>query len=407
MLGPMRLLLIVLAAVVMAQGGLGQCYSLPAPDEGEERIFAQNACAGVSNNPPNPTVFTIDEPSTITKIGTYHWNDASGETPGTIGLQDEYGYIYGPWQAVGDFGMGGVPNAFWIVYLSPALNLPAGTYTIIDSDPATWSYTYESDNCGIASVIGFGAGSSAQPSWDLTGVWDCNDGGTYYIRQSEDTIWWFGEPTYEPGGWSNDAKGTIILDTIEMEWSDVPKGSAQNEGTLVLQIESNDRLTALQQTGGFGGTIWTRRGSSQNQPNNPQGQTTTSADGKWTMGTGDVQVTLSWNANVDIDLHVKDPSGAEVYYNNPTVSSGGQLDLDNKCSNFVMGKPENIYWPTGKAPAGTYIVSVNYYADCTSSATPTGPVDWTVTTKVNGKTNTFTGTLNNEGDTQEVTTFQF
>ena len=47
---------------------------------------------------------------------------------------------------------------------------------------------------------------------------------------------WFGEPTYEPGGWSNDAKGTIILDTIEMEWSDVPKGSTQNEGTLFLQI---------------------------------------------------------------------------------------------------------------------------------------------------------------------------
>jgi hypothetical protein len=279
----MKLLFIVLAAVVVAPGALGQCYSLPAPDEGEERIFAQSACAAVTSNPPNPTVFTIDEPRTITKIGTYHWNDATGVTPGTIGLQDEWGNIYGPWQAVGDFGMGGVPNAFWIVYLSPALDLPPGTYTIIDSDPLTWSYTYESGNCGMASVVGLAAGSSAQPSWDLTGVWDCNDGGTYYIRQSADTVWWFGEPSNQPAGWSNVAKGTIISDTIEMDWSDVPKGSSKNEGTLVIQIESNDRLTAQQQTGGFGGSVWTRRGTSQSQPNNPEGQTTTSADGKWTM----------------------------------------------------------------------------------------------------------------------------
>lgn len=401
------IIFIILAAVAMTESGLGQCYSLPAPDEGEERIFAQDACSGVSNDPPNPTVFTLDETRTITKIGTYHWNYATGDMPGTIGLVDDYGNVYGPWQAEGDFGMGGVADAYWIVRLSPALELPAGTYTIVDSNPSTWSYTYESDNCGIAAVIGLTAGSISNPSWDLTGIWDCNDGGTYYIRQSGDTIWWFGEPSDQPAGWSNDARGTIVSDTIDLDWSDVPKGRTGNEGTLVLHIESNDRLTALQQTGGFGGTIWTRRGASQSQQGNSQGQTTTSPDGKWTMGTGDVQVTLSWNANADIDLHVQDPSGAEVYYNNPTVSSGGELDLDNKCSNFVLGKPENIFWPTGKAPAGTYKVSVNYYADCSSSGTPTGSVDWTVTTKVNGKMSTYRGTLNNVGETQEVTSFQF
>ncbi|HUS76375.1 MAG TPA: hypothetical protein VMY43_10250, partial [Methanothrix sp.] len=98
------LLFSILAAVIMTQAGLGQCYALPSPDEGEERIFAQSACSGVSNDPQSPTIFTIDEPKTMTKIGTYHWNDASGVSPGTIGLKDQFGKTYGPWQAEGESG---------------------------------------------------------------------------------------------------------------------------------------------------------------------------------------------------------------------------------------------------------------------------------------------------------------
>ncbi len=125
------------------------------------------------------------------------------------------------------------------------------------------------------------------------------------------------------------------------------------------------------------------------------------------MGTGDVQVTLTWNANADIDLYVEDPSGDEIYYRNPTVSSGGELDIDNRCSNFIMGMPENIYWPLGKAPVGRYKVRVNYYDDCGRFGVRTGPVDWTIKTKVNGRMYTFSGTLYDIGDTQDVTTFQF
>ena len=234
-------------------------------------------------------------------------------------------------------------------------------------------------------------------NWDLTGVWNCDDGGKYYIRQIGNTIWWYGDNNPDSPGFSNVMNGTICGNIITLNWADVPKGRTLNSGIMTLKIESSNRISAISKTGGFGGSVWTRGGSNQNGQGN----------GNWNLGTGDVQVTLSWNANADIDLHVVDPSGDEVYYSNPTVASGGQLDLDNKCSNFVMGKPENIYWPTGKAPRGTYKVSVKYYADCSGSGTPTGPVDWTVTTKVNGNVNTYRGTLNSVGDTQEVTTFQF
>jgi hypothetical protein len=169
----------ILAALIVTLPGLGQCYALPSPGEGEEFIFAQSACAGVSNDPPNPTVFTIDNPRTITKLGTYHY--ASGESPGTIGLRDEQGKIYGPWQAEGETAQGGVQNAYWIVHLSPVVDLPAGTYTVIDSSPSTWSYTYETENRGIVSIIGLKDGSKEGKSAPCAG-----DGVDYSPRSPTD-----------------------------------------------------------------------------------------------------------------------------------------------------------------------------------------------------------------------------
>jgi len=130
--------------------------------------------------------------------------------------------------------------------------------------------------------------------------------------------------------------------------------------------------------------------------------TTARTGTKTSVHTGDVQVTLTWYANADIDLYVEDPNGDLVYYGNPQVPSGGQLDRDNMCSNFEMGKPENIFWPTGSAPPGVYKVSVNYYSDCGG----VGAVRWTVRTVAGGDVKTYTGVLNTVGDTQEVTTFE-
>jgi hypothetical protein len=112
---------------------------------------------------------------------------------------------------------------------------------------------------GSSSPLSGGMGPSAtSQTVDLTGVWSCDDGGTYYIRQSGDSIWWFGEPSTNPDGWSNVASGTIKDSTINLVWSDVPKGCTLNKGTLVLSVLSKDKLTATDKTGGFGGSSWTR-----------------------------------------------------------------------------------------------------------------------------------------------------
>jgi hypothetical protein len=153
------LLAVLVTALAGVQGCAGQCYAAPGPDSNEEYLFAQSVCGSVDNGPLNPTVFTIDETRTITKIGAYHWNNGNGATPGTIGLKDKNDKIWGPWQAEGLSGQGGVSNANWVVHLTPGWELPAGTYTVMDSDPSTWSYGSESGECGIVSVIALKPGS--------------------------------------------------------------------------------------------------------------------------------------------------------------------------------------------------------------------------------------------------------
>jgi hypothetical protein len=74
-----------------------------------------------------------------------------------------------------------------------------------------------------------------------------------------------------------------------------------------------------------------------------------------TYGTGDVRATLTWTGDCDLDLHVVDPSGTEIYYSNPSSPTGGQLDVDDIPSSGDTGTHiENVFWPTGGAPRGSY-----------------------------------------------------
>ncbi|HRY28955.1 MAG TPA: hypothetical protein P5079_02835 [Elusimicrobiota bacterium] len=110
-----------------------------------------------------------------------------------------------------------------------------------------------------------------------------------------------------------------------------------------------------------------------------------------TVGTGDVQVSLSWDTKADIDLHVVDPNNVEVWYGDkaPTTTKG-TLDLDSNVGCPSTGiSNENITWPTGTAVAGTYIVRVDNYNDC-SLGTASNCV---ITVRVAGVTKTFAKTF--------------
>lgn len=107
-----------------------------------------------------------------------------------------------------------------------------------------------------------------------------------------------------------------------------------------------------------------------------------------TVGTGDVQVSVSWDVSNDIDLHVVDPNGFEIYYGDDTSPEGGMLDLDSNAGCDVDGiDNENVRWPTGSAPHGAYIVRVDNFLQCTVAA-----VNYVVTVQKAGQgAQTFTG----------------
>lgn len=143
------------------------------------------------------------------------------------------------------------------------------------------------------------------------------------------------------------------------------------------------------------GFAWFTLRSSESEGGRPIPTT----EGEPVLGTGDVQITLRWDSPVDLDLHVTDPAGEEVWYLSPASASGGQLDVDanGTCSNDPP--VENIFWPTGGAPGGDYEVSVVYYGSCDS----TGAVNYEVVVLVDGRVvDTRTGTLTSEGETQVI-----
>ncbi|AGA26124.1 YfaP family protein [Singulisphaera acidiphila] len=111
---------------------------------------------------------------------------------------------------------------------------------------------------------------------------------------------------------------------------------------------------------------------------------------------GDPQFTLIWDNDADLDLHVIEPGGKEIYWEDPKGKEGlgGELDVDN-----TKGYgPENVYWlrddPTGEGkvkgtgPAGEYKWFVVYWGGFGGIPKPTR---WKVRIKHDDRVTVVTG----------------
>lgn len=106
--------------------------------------------------------------------------------------------------------------------------------------------------------------------------------------------------------------------------------------------------------------------------------------------TGDIQVSLFWTNYNDLDLHVICPSGEHIYFSRARSRCGGRLDIDMNVQPFHSKSPvENIFWPTGKAPPGKYVVAVEHY----HSHGAKDPTEFLVRVKVNGQSQDFRGLI--------------
>ncbi|MDM7935457.1 MAG: hypothetical protein QUS08_08740, partial [Methanothrix sp.] len=165
------------------EAGLGDATPSVIPDGQASPILDNWNIGAVDNGPSCSPTFTISVPHRITYVDTYHWNYGQGTVAGGyISLEKEDGTVYGPWVVQGEPGMNGVPNAWW--KCRPDAVIPAGTYTVVDSDPSTWSHNYESGGCGFSRVEGYPEDGRA---CDWTGTWSTN-WGEMVLQQSGDDV---------------------------------------------------------------------------------------------------------------------------------------------------------------------------------------------------------------------------
>lgn len=115
-------------------------------------------------------------------------------------------------------------------------------------------------------------------------------------------------------------------------------------------------------------------------------------------GNGDLKITLLWDFQGDIDIHVVQPSGREINYRQKKDSrTGGYLDVDN--TKGGRGSAENVFWR--KPPKGTYKVSLEYYPMSQYSGSGTCNV---VVMRKGEEPKTYKVRMNQPGDRAFVTT---
>ncbi|MBI4828923.1 MAG: hypothetical protein HY804_08975 [Nitrospinae bacterium] len=119
----------------------------PSPtDPGATQIFSVGNLLAVYNGGTAPS-FTTEVTFRLTEVWTYHWNNGAGAAAGTIALQRGDGSIMGPWATTL------YNSVYWVA--RPDVILPAGTYTVIDSDPSTLAQNADTGGVGMAWAYGY------------------------------------------------------------------------------------------------------------------------------------------------------------------------------------------------------------------------------------------------------------
>jgi hypothetical protein len=119
---------------------------------------------------------------------------------------------------------------------------------------------------------------------------------------------------------------------------------------------------------------------------------------------GEIEIALIWGNINDLDLHVVDPAGEEIYFGNKSARSGGRLDVDMNSGSGSGSSPysrepvEHVFFPKGSATLGHYKVYVLHYVDRGKD-----PTSYSVEVKANGQRRQYSGTISNNGQSGPLT----
>jgi hypothetical protein len=239
--------------------------------------------------------------------------------------------------------------------------LQAGTAVLVDAE----GIPRVKCNCG--NPLG-----EPQPLGDLSDEDQANANDITVIAENPEAAW----PGFDPGATvavtPGDEATTFVVVSPEGRIFERPVGTS---GDADERIEDTDQLGDLCDV--FSGS--------------PTCVETT-------LGSGDVQATLRWSSSADLDLHVTEPGGIEIYFSAPgPTPTGGQLDVDSNVNCVPESGVENVFWPDGGAPAGDYVVAVNGF----NVGSECGGGDYELTIKVSGQDDQVITDTVAEGETDE------
>ena len=103
---------------------------------------------------------------------------------------------------------------------------------------------------------------------------------------------------------------------------------------------------------------------------------------------GGINVELSWNGAVDLNLEVRDPLGQNLHWNSRTTENGGEFgfDANGLCQVLSDSPAESADWQPGFLPTGSYEVIVYYEQACDALTASVGfQVDVTVNGQLSGR----------------------
>lgn len=228
------------------------------------KVFVVAANANAAQSIPNLTGFyTADNggcgQAYIRQIGNnIYW---FGEHP-----NGSFGHVFS-----GTISGNTITGSLWDVPKGNLLSRGNCVYTV-SADGNTLTRTSGSIGCNIlvkgALPAALPASRPMQPgSGALTGVWDCNDGASTYVREDGSNFVFFSEAKNNGTrpGFANIYVGTRNGNTITGTWVDVPKGTHLGNGAMTLRVENDTRFVRADAGNGYGGSVWTRS-SDSNDP---------------------------------------------------------------------------------------------------------------------------------------------
>ncbi len=115
-------------------------------------------------------------------------------------------------------------------------------------------------------------------------------------------------------------------------------------------------------------------------------------------GTGLLQVSVVWDQLTDVDLHLLEPGGEEIYWANDVSENGGELDVDSNpdCDIDYINNENIFYSENDIVEGGEYVVGVDLFSACVSAKTNYSVSAWYngVAVKPTYGTNPYSGVLN-------------